>query len=139
MNSVLIWLHPDCLSATNPAFAKYPDAEALFVFDEEEIKAEGWTLKRIQFLYETLLELPCAIDRGDVAAQIASHLRARGLTRVVTVDSVNPRTREQIRRLQVAIPVEVLPAPAFVDYRGSLDLKRFARYWKRVEPILFDK
>ena len=39
----LIWLHPDCLAADNPAYLKYPKADALFVFDEEEIEAEQWT------------------------------------------------------------------------------------------------
>jgi hypothetical protein len=133
--STLIWLHPDCLAADNPAYLKYPRAEALFVFDVAEIEAEQWTLKRIAFLYETLIELPTEIERGDVVAQ----LLAKTPSKIVTVDSVNPRFQQQLRELQKAVTVEVLPAVAFVDYRGHLDLKRFSRYWKRVEPIVFDK
>jgi hypothetical protein len=135
----LIWVHPDCLSASNPAFQKYPQAPALFVFDEEEIEAEAWSLKRIAFLYECLLEMPVEIRRGVVVAELTKALRALGLKKIVTVHSVNPRFAEQRRRLEMAIPVEVLPAVPFVDYRGTLDLKRFSRYWKRVEPIVFDK
>ena len=131
----LIWLHPDCLSADNPAYLKYPKADALFVFDEEEIEAEQWTLKRIAFFYETLIELPAEIERGHVAAK----LLARRPEKIVTVESVNPRLRDFLKQLEAVVPVEVLPAVAFVDYRGTLDLKRFSRYWKRVEPIIFDK
>jgi len=131
----LIWLHPDCLAADNPAYLKYPMAKALFVFDEDEIETEQWTLKRIAFLYETLIELPAEIERGDVAAK----LLARRPEKIVTVESVNPQFRDCLKQLEAVVPVEVLAAVAFVDYRGSLDLKRFSRYWKRVEPIVFDK
>lgn len=133
--SDLIWLHADCLAADNPAYLKYPQAPALFVFDEDEIAAEAWTLKRIAFLYETLLEMPAEIDRGNVVERVLS----RRPSRIITVDSVNPRFREQVRQMERGARVEVLPAVPFVDYRGNLDLKRFARYWKRVEPVVFDK
>ncbi len=131
--SELIWLHPDCLAADNPAFQKYPQAKALFVFDEAEIASEQWTLKRIVFLYETLLELECDIERGDAVEK----LLATGASKLVTVASVSPRFLELVTKLKASVEVEILPAVAFVDYRGSLDLKRFSRYWKRVEPVLF--
>ena len=129
-----IWLHPDCLAADNPAFLKYPQARAVFVFDEEEIAAEAWSLKRIGFLYETLLELPVEIERGNVVQKVLE----KRPSKIITVDSFNPRFREQVRQLERGVPVEVLPAVPFVDYRGHLDLKRFSRYWKRVEPVVFD-
>ena len=135
----LIWLHPDCLSATNPAFLKYPHAQALFVFDEEEIATEQWSLKRVAFLYATLLEIPSVIERGDVVEKVRESLQAQGLRKIVTVDSVNPRFKEQRRRLEIANEVEVLRPVPFVDYRGNPDLKRFSRYWKCVEPVVFDK
>lgn len=132
--SAWIWLHPDCLAADNPAFLKYPRAQALFVFDAEEIEAEQWTLKRIAFLYETLLELPVEVERGNVVQQLLS----RTPSRIVTVESLNPRFREQVRQLEKVVAVEVLPAVPFVDYRGAPDLKRFSRYWKKVEPVVFE-
>jgi hypothetical protein len=131
----LIWVHPDCLAADNPAYLKYPKADAVFVFDEAEIEAERWSLKRIAFLYETLLELPLEIERGDVVAKLLERKPAR----IVTVASVNPRFGMHLKRLQAVVPVEVISAVPFVDYRGNLDLKRFSRYWKRVEPFVFDK
>ncbi|MBM3760015.1 MAG: hypothetical protein FJW36_07185 [Acidobacteria bacterium] len=131
--SELIWLHPDCLTANNPAFAKYPQVPSLFVFDEEEIAEEEWTLKRIAFLYETLLELPAEIDRGKVVEK----LLARRPSKIVTVSSVNPRFAQYVRALERAVKVEVLAAEPFVDCPANVDLKRFSRYWKRVEPMLF--
>jgi hypothetical protein len=139
MNDLLLWLHPDCLAADNPAFAKYPGARAVFIWDEEEIEEEAWTLKRIQFLYESLLEIPAEIHRGPVVPKLTELLRAANLRKIATVDSVNPRFKEHRRLLEMAFSLEVLPPVPFVDYRGHLDLKRFSRYWKRVEPVVFDK
>ncbi len=129
----LIWLHPDCLAVDNPAFQRYPNAKAVFVFDEAEIAAEQWTLKRIAFIYETLLEMECSIERGDVVEKLIE----TGASKIVTVAGVSPRFRELAAKLQTRLTLEILPAVEFVDYRGSLDLKRFSRYWKRVEPVLF--
>lgn len=127
------WLHPDAVHLLEEG------VPAIFVFDEEEIAAEGWTLKRIQFLYESLLELPVEISRGKVSEQVARFALAHQAKSVLVEESVNPRFRQQVREVERALRVEVRPAEAFVEYRGNLDLKRFARYWKRVEPILFDK
>jgi hypothetical protein len=134
---VLIWLHADCLSAKNPAFQEYPGAHALFVLDEAEIEDEAWSLKRVQFLYECALEIPCEIRRGDVAGEVMARARELGVAKIVTVDSVNPRFAAQRKALERFFVVEVLAAEPFVDYRGHLDLKRFSRYWKRVEPVVF--
>jgi predicted TIM-barrel fold metal-dependent hydrolase len=131
--SAIQWLHPDAMHLVDT------ELPAIFVFDEAEIEAEAWTLKRIQFLYETLLELPVEIARGDVAAEVARFAERHQAGRVVVVDSVNPRFAQQVQELRKSLTVEVREPEPFVAYRGTLDLKRFARYWKRVEPILFDK
>jgi hypothetical protein len=131
--SNLIWLHPDCLSASNPAYSKYPGTPAMFVFDETEIAEEEWSLKRIAFLYETLLELPVEIDRGNVVEKLLTRKPAK----IITVASVNPRFAQHVRELERFAKVEVLPAEPFVDCPSNIDLKRFSRYWKRVEPMLF--
>jgi hypothetical protein len=131
--SAIQWLHPDAMHIVEAGLP------AIFVFDEAEIEAEAWTLKRIQFLYETLLELPVEIVRGDVAAEVARFAQRQQAARVVAIDSVNPRFARQVKELQKTLSVEVREPEPFVAYRGHLDLKRFARYWKRVEPVLFDK
>lgn len=85
-------------------------------------------MKRLQFVYETLLELPVEIHRG----RTAEILRAQAATRIVTVDSPDPWLREQFQQL----PLEVLPSPAFVELSGKVDLKRFSRYWAKAEGKL---
>ena len=44
----IVWVHEESLGSTNPALEDYPDAPALFVFDQDWIRnedtsaASGW-------------------------------------------------------------------------------------------------
>jgi hypothetical protein len=133
----LIWIHEDCLSLDHPGYAKYPDAPSLFVFDEAEFAAEQRSLKRIGFVYECLLDLPAVIQRGDPAERVAAFARAQGLRHIVTTPSPSPRIRAAARTLASGFELELLEPAPFVDYRGKLDLKRFSRYWQRVQAHAF--
>lgn len=119
----LFWMHTDTLCE--------PPCEAVFVFDDEQIDEAQWGLKRLMFIYECLLELQVEIHRGPTVATLLRIAEARAAT-LVTVDSPDPWIRQQFGRL----PIEVLPAPQLVSLPEPVDLKRFARYWKRAEPKL---
>lgn len=136
MTQPLLWLHTDSLTrGVLPAAIP-----AVFVFDDEQIEREAWTLKRIQFLFECLLEIPnVAMHRGCAAQILLAELAARRCSHIVTVDSPDPWIRQTVAKLQAEAHVEVLPPPVFVEPPQTsrpLDLKRFSRYWKRVEPQL---
>ena len=74
----LFWMHHDCL--TEPA------SEAIYIFDDEQLGAAGWGLKRLMFVYECLLELPVQILRGPTAATLSAQNRP-----LVTVDRKSTR------------------------------------------------
>jgi hypothetical protein len=133
--SEIVWIHPYCLSPENPAFRAYPGRPAVFVWDEEEIEGEQWTLKRLVFIRECLAEMPVAIRDGDVETTVRAFAAECGAETIVTVADPSPRIRDLVRRLNAL----ALPPDPFVEIRGSLDLKRFARFWKRAEPVLFPK
>lgn len=133
--SEVIWIHPYCLSPENPALRAYSGRPAVFVWDEEEIEREQWTLKRLVFIRECLDEMPVDIRYGDVARTVRDFAAAHRAQRIVTVADPSPRIRDLIRLLGAV----ALPPDPFVEIRGPLDLKRFARFWKRAEPVLFPK
>jgi len=126
-SSPLLWIHEDCLSPTSPPFAEYPLAPAVWVWDD----SLDWSLKRIVFVYECLLELPVTIERGDPAMVLHAQAERMGAERIVTVRSPSPRWAEI--RSASQLPVEVLEPIPFVELRGTVDLKRFSRYWKRAQ------
>lgn len=132
----LAWLHPDCLNA---AWLE-PNDHAVYVFDDQQIEADGWGIKRILFVYETLLELPVEIHRGPTVETLAT--LARSCEGIVTVDSPDPWLRGRIAELRQVASVEVKPGPVFVELDGAVprnhtgDLKRFSRYWAKAERKL---
>ena len=119
--NTLFWMHDDCLTP--------PPCDAIFIFDDDRLRAAGWGLKRLLFVYECLLELPVEILHGPTTAILKSLNRP-----LVTVDSPDP----SLRQIMTDLHIEVIPAPAFVNLPESVDLKRFSRYWKEAERVLLD-
>jgi hypothetical protein len=135
---VIVWVHGDCLSPDNPALQAYPDAPALWVWDDVLLDEWQISLKRIVFIYECLLELPVTIRRGDLVAELREFAVEHGAARIVTAESPSPRFRAICQNLRNTLPVEMLPVEPFIDYNGKIDLKRFSRYWQVAQRYAFD-
>ncbi|MDF5725037.1 MAG: hypothetical protein PUP91_32210 [Rhizonema sp. PD37] len=138
MVTPIIWVHGDCLSPHNPALQKYPDAPAIWVWDDVLIKEWQISLKRLTFIYECLLELPVVIRRGDVAQEIFAFVKEHNADKIITVNSPSPRFNDICIQLKRFVELEVLEVEPFFDYEGYIDLKRFSRYWKVAEKYVFD-
>jgi hypothetical protein len=138
MTKPIIWIHGDCLSPNNPALQEYPDATALWVWDEALLAEWKIGLKRLTFIYECLLELPVTIRRGNVAQEIITFAQEHNAKKVVTAESVSPRFDAICDEIEKSLELEVYEVEPFFDYDGYIDLKRFSRYWKVAEKYVFD-
>lgn len=136
-SDTIVWVHGDCLSPSGPALLAHPDAPALWVWDDALLEEWGATLKRVVFIYECLLELPVAIRRGDVAAELLAFAREHGASRIVTAESPSPRFAAICAALEQELAVEILPVEPLIAYTGRLDLRRFARYWQVAQRYAF--
>ena len=87
----ILWIHEEALGPANPALQDYPDAAAVFVFDEAWIREQRISRKRLGFLYESCLELPVTLRKGDVAAEVLRFAERHGADGVVTSRPVDPR------------------------------------------------
>jgi len=134
---VLVWVHGDSLSPTNPALLAYPDAPAVWVWDEELLRQWHISRKRIVFIYECLLELPVEIRRGHVVQELTQAMHAHGAKRLVTTHSPSPRFKQIVQELSRQFTLEMLPIPPLVPPQPHLDLKRFSRYWKGIEKYIY--
>ncbi len=143
MNNPVLWIHGEALGPANPALLAWPSQPAVFVFDDALIAASGLSLKRLGFLYECLLELPVTIRRGDVAAEVLAFARRHDADGVVTTAAVDPRFAQLCAPIGAALPLQVLPVEPFVELgAGALppgDLRRFSRYWRRAEPLVWER
>ncbi|WP_414526986.1 hypothetical protein [Nodularia chucula] len=136
MNKPIVWVHGDCLSPDNPALQEYPQAPAIWVWDEELIAESQLSLKRITFIYECLLELPVIIRRGNVAQEILAFAQEQNADLVVTSTSPSPRFNHISDQIEKHLPLELWETDPFFEYDGYIDLKRFSRYWKIAEKHL---
>jgi deoxyribodipyrimidine photo-lyase len=129
--NVLVWVHGDALRPDSPTFNAYPDAPALYVWDEALLESYRLTLKRLQFLYECLLELPVDIARGDVAQQLITRTRAEKRTVIATVQSVAPKFSEIVQRLESeGFTVQIWPEEPFARHEAGFDLRSHASYYR---------
>jgi deoxyribodipyrimidine photo-lyase len=122
----IFWMHFDALSAP-------PVTPAHYIFDPSQLDRDAWSLKRIQFVYECLLELPVTIHKGDTVNLLT---RLAAGAPIVTIDTPDPWLRVCIQTLRACGTVEVIPPEPFVNFREPVDLRRFSRYWRKAEPLL---
>lgn len=137
MSKPIIWVHGDGLSPNNPALKQYPNAPAIWVWDEALLEEWKISLKRITFIYECLLELPVIIRRGDVATEVLMFAKEHNATAVATAESVSPRFDTICDEIERSMDLELFEVEPFFEYDGYIDLKRFSRYWKVAEQHLF--
>jgi deoxyribodipyrimidine photo-lyase len=162
----LVWVHEEALGPANPALRAHPEAPALAVLDADWLaghrtaaapplspepsagrrtREEPGELPpapgRIRFLRECLAELPVAVRQGDGAAEVLAAARAFGCDGVVSTLPVDPRLRRLAARVAAELPLRLLAPAPFVDLPvagpGAPDLRRFSRYWRRAEPLVW--
>jgi len=152
----LVWVHGEALGPANPALRAHPDAPALFVLDADLIAGRTATTGgiaaagpgavplapgRLRFLRECLAELPVDVREGEVASELLAAAAALGADGIVTSQAVDPRFATIAAQVAVALPLHVLEPEPFValpfDGPGAPDLRRFSRYWRRAEPLVW--
>lgn len=138
MTKPIVWVHGDSLSPQNPALQEYPEAPAIWVWDENLITEWELSLKRLTFIYECLLELPVSIRRGNVVQELLTFAQQHKADVVVTAASPSPRFNHICDQIEKTLPLEIWEPEPFFEYDGYIDLKRFSRYWKVAEKHLFE-
>ncbi len=137
-NYPIVWVFGDHLSVTNPALLTYPDAPAIYVWDEDMLHRNQLSLKRIVFVYECLLELPVVIRKGNTADVLTEFAVEHNSSTIVSVKSISPRFQHHCQSLsKKGLTLELLTPKPFVSYSGKRDLKRASRYWRQIQSYAF--
>jgi deoxyribodipyrimidine photo-lyase len=131
----VVWIHGDNLNPHSPALRAEPNTPAIWVWDDALLTRQQIGLKRILFLYECLLDLPVTIRRGNVAQEVLRFAVEHDANQVATMDSVSPGFAAAVAEIEQQLPVTIWCEAPFVDYAGTLDLRRFSRYWRRVQHL----
>ncbi len=140
LQNVLVWVHEESLNPQGLALAAYPEAPSVFIFDEAAIEDAGWSIKRLAFIYESLLEIPnIQIYRGKTVDILLSLCKEQAFQVIATTPAVSPRLKDIIGELDKAIPVQHYPVEEFAPIKRVRDLRRFSRYWSSVESAVLDR
>lgn len=109
---------------------------ALFPMDVQKWKVDGWTFKRLLFVYQSALEVGCEISRGNPIDSLESFARLHHADGFSTQESPCPRHKIVLEQLRQKWEVEVLPPEPFLTGEADFDLRRFSRYWANARKLL---
>ncbi|MCP9924887.1 hypothetical protein KBY79_06615 [Synechococcus lacustris C3-12m-Tous] len=132
----LLWIHQESLGPANPLWRAWPEAPGLFVFDRGCIEDGQIGLKRLGFVYESLLELPLVLRNGDPVLEIQAFAKRCGCDGVLTQAPLDPHLKSIIAALQQQLPVVEVAYEPFVDLPSPPQLQRFTKFWKLAAPLL---
>lgn len=134
MSAPLIWLHPEALRRSHPVFRAAPTGtRAVFVWDDEDLRAADYSLKRLIFIYETLCELQVEVIRGETLAVISTLAPST----LYVPETHNPRLLALVQDLATRMPLETVPEEPFALLHKAGDVRRFFQYWKKAEKTAF--
>ena len=126
--SALIWLHEDALRNDHPVFkAAGEGAEAVFIWDDAYFQSEGYSLKRLVFIYELLAGLKITCLKGETEAVLRDYAKGR---KIFVPKTPNPKFKEIISGLD---NVAIIPDIPLVIVEDDVDLKRFFRFWNKAK------
>lgn len=126
--SALIWLHEEALRVDHPVFkAAGEGAEAVFIWDDAYFKSEGYSLKRLVFIYELLADLNITCLKGETQAVLRGYAQGRD---IFVPKTPNPRFKAIMASL---VGVSVIPDTPLVIVPDDVDLRRFFRFWNKAK------
>ena len=134
----VIWVHEEALGSSNPALLERPNSPALFVFDTRWIQEARISRKRLGFLYESALDLPITLRKGDVVKEVIAFAERHDADGVLSSLPVDPRLEHIAASIEAHCPLELLQPEPFVDLPRPPRLGRFSRYWREAEPVVWE-
>ncbi|WP_409432227.1 hypothetical protein ACJ3XI_08380 [Litorimonas sp. RW-G-Af-16] len=126
----IIWIHEDAMRADHPVvFQAGEQAEAVFIWDAAYFEAQGYSAKRLVFIYECLMDLPVVLYVGETETALRE-LVSGG--RLFVPTTPNPYFNTILDNLSGDIDVTQVPDIPLVIAPDDVDLKRFFRFWNKV-------
>lgn len=129
MTQPIIWVHEDALRQSHPVFSAAKNSKAaIFIWDNTYFQAQGYTTKRLLFIYECLLEIDVTIIVGDTVKTLSD----LSDDVVYMAFTPNPDFKAVAEVLRVkSINVEVVEDEPLSQIPFDTDMGRFFRFWNK--------
>ncbi len=129
----LFWLHDESLCV--PRQANSGDL-LVFCWHPAYFEQQGWSLKRLVFIYESLCSLPVSIYAGEPSELLQALKQQHPLSEILIQQPLDPLLTAQLENLSQAHAVTFYPAPSMLDDSHIKPSKRFYTYWQQVAQQL---
>ncbi len=135
MTTSIIYIHEEALRTDHPVFLHAPaNSRSIFVWDDDYLKQQNYSLKRLIFIYETLCTMPIELMRGSTQVILSSLQPAK----IYTQSTSNPAISLKISMMNAIAPVIIVSDEAFCKTNVG-DYQRFSQYWKRAQQSILLK
>jgi len=133
MSAQLFWLHEEVLSEALIQTHAAEGCRFLFVFDTVWLTQRPVSLKRIQFIYETLVTLPIEIEIvfGDAAQVLKQKVLERPGVRCKVVRPKDPELAARIKSVASEAGVMVTPRSRWFEPPAD-NASRFFKFYNAV-------
>ncbi|MBE9177206.1 hypothetical protein IQ268_01285 [Oculatella sp. LEGE 06141] len=126
--TALIWFNEDGLNPAHPMVQDYPTAPRIYIFDRPYLQQWQISKHRIQFIYESLLEIAdIQIYQGNTVPLLRQLLEQHQATEIVTTETPNHIIKAWQHDLQSYANLVAYPEVYPVNDHSSP--RRFSRYW----------
>lgn len=132
----LVWLHEYALSVPPVETLGRPPESCRFVhiWDDAVLRGKNYSLKRLAFIYQSLLTLPVDILSGDTL----DVLKGDTAQQILIPEAVDPFIHDIAARLAAdGKTVTWVEAAPFALLKRDRQISRFFQYWKQAERTAF--
>lgn len=128
--TALIWLNEDGVNPEHKMLKDYADASRIYIFDLPYLQEWNITKHRIQFIYESLLEIPdIQIYKGETVSILQQLFEQHQAREIITSETPNHVIRSQQREVskfaKLVVYDEIYPG------KEASVSRRFSRYWNK--------
>ena len=133
MANKLLLVHDKALRYGLDVYEASESFKAVHIWDDEYYRRQRYSLKRLVFIYETLLELPLEIIHGNTL----DILNELNLDHVVIPFSGDQALKNLFSKIEKIKTVQYLFETSFVHLDRTQEFKRFFKYWNQAKKTAF--
>ena len=133
MADKLLLVHDKALRSGLDVYEASESFKAVHIWDDEYYRSQRYSLKRLVFIYETLLDLPLEIIHGNTL----DILSEENSDHIVIPYSGDPVLKTLFSKIEKIKTVQYLFETSFVNLDRTVEFKRFFKYWNQAKKTAF--
>ena len=133
MADKLLLVHDKALRSGLDVYEASESFKAVHIWDDEYYRTQRYSLKRLVFIYETLLDLPLEIIHGNTL----DILNKLNVDHIVTPYSSDQALKNLFSKIEKIKTVHYLFETSFVHLDRTVEFKRFFKYWNQAKKTAF--